>query len=189
MTDFNLWQIPGLALQFLGACFLVANTHLICQFARFCRIRRMAQLTWPGRRPSYYGLFLGLGVVFGILVFVKLILQGRPLVDAFGEGMMLLYYAYLWPMSFRIRRGLYKGGIWTDTVFVRNEAIGGLSWREAKDITLVVIYRLRTSARSLKVPHAHYAEVRRLLRDRIASHQIHFTMKAFDLGSDEREVV
>ena len=70
-----------------------------------------------------------------------------------------------------------------------NAAIGGLSWREAKDITLVVIYRLRTVARPLSVPHKHYAEVRRLLRDRIASHQIHFTMKAFDLGSDEREVV
>ncbi len=102
---------------------------------------------------------------------------------------MLLYYAYLRLMSLRIGRGLYEDGIWTESAFVSYSEIGGLSWREAREITLVVIYRLRTIARSLTVPHARYAEVRRLLRDRIASHDIHFTMKAFDLGADEREVV
>ncbi len=189
MIDIDLTHAPGLALRVLGAGFLVANVHLVYQFIRFYRIRKTALVTWPGRRPAYYGLFLGLGVVFGVLVFVKLIIQQRPAVDVFGEGMMLVYYAYLWPMNFRIGRGLYERGIWTDSTFVPYSEIGGLSWREAKEITLVVIYRLRTVARPLSVPHAHYAEVRRLLRDRIASHDIHFTMKAFDLGSDEREVV
>ena len=189
MGDIDLSHAPGLALKVFGAGFLVANLHLVYQFIRFYRIRSTALVTWPGRRPAYYGFFLGLGVVFGILVFVKLILQQRPPIDVFGEGMMLLYYAYLWPMSFRIGRGLYEDGVWTDVTFVRNAEIGGLSWREGREITLVVIYRLRTVARPLIVPHVHYAEVRRVLRDRIANHDIHFTMKAFDLGGDERDVV
>ena len=112
MTDFSFWQAPGLALRILGAGFLVANVHIIYQFIRFYRLRTTAQLTWPGKRPPYYGFFLGLGVVFGILVFVKLIVQDRPVADAFGEGMMLLYYAYL-ADGFRIGRGLYEGGIFS----------------------------------------------------------------------------
>ena len=44
-------------------------------------------------------------------------------------------------------------------------------------------------ARHLDVPQEHYGEVRRLLRDKIGAHDIHFTGKGFDLGSDEREMV
>ena len=43
--------------------------------------------------------------------------------------------------------------------------------------------------RYLGVPQEHYGEVRRLLRDKIAAHDIHFTGKGFDLGTDERELV
>ena len=53
----------------------------------------------------------------------------------------------------------------------------------------MIIYRLRSLARRLTVPQAHYGEVRRLLRDKIAAHDIHFTGKALDLGADQRDVV
>jgi hypothetical protein len=43
--------------------------------------------------------------------------------------------------------------------------------------------------RYLDVPQEHYGEVRRLLRDKIAAHDIHFTGKGLDLGADEREMV
>jgi hypothetical protein len=109
--------------------------------------------------------------------------------DAFGEGMMLLFYAYLWPMSFRIGRGLYEDGIWVESGFVPYEKIGGLGWREEPEITLVIIYRSRSLAHPLTVPQQHYGEVRRLLRDKIASHDIRFTLKSLDLGGDERERV
>ena len=102
---------------------------------------------------------------------------------------MFVYYAYLMPMSFRIGRGLYENGLWVESGFVPYSQIGGLSWREGQEITLVIIYRLRSLARPLTVPRAHSGEVRRLLRDKIAAHDIHFTFKTLDLGSDERDRV
>ena len=60
---------------------------------------------------------------------------------------------------------------------------------EDPDITLVIIYRLRSLARRPWVPQRHYGEVRRRLLDKITTHDLHFTMKSFDLGGDEREVV
>ncbi len=189
MSEIDVTTVPGVALIGLGVGFLVANLVLIGQFLRSFRYRAKTLVTWPAKKPPHYGVFLGLGVVFGVLVVVKLLVQQRPPGDAFGEEMMLLYYGYLWPMSFRIRRGLYEDGIWTESRFVPYSEIGGLSWREGPEITLVIIYRLRSQARTLNVPQQYYGEVRRLLRDKIASHDIHFTMKSFDLGSDEREVV
>ena len=177
------------ALWVLGAGFLVVNLRLLWRFIRFWRLRSTAQLTWPPRRPRFYGISLALGLVFGILVFVKLVVQSLPPADAFGEGMMFLYYAYAFPFSLKIGHGFYEGGIWADTGFVPYAQIGGLSWREGTDLTLVVIHRTRGLVRRLDVPQARYGEVRRLLRDRIAAHDIHFMGKRFDLGADERDVV
>lgn len=124
-----------------------------------------------------------------MLVFVKLVVQQQPPQRAFGEGMMLVYYACAAPLRVRIGRGLYAGGIWSDGGYVPYSRIGGLSWREEAPITLVIIYRLRSLARRLTVPQAHYGEVRRLLRDKIAAHDIRFTGKTLDLGGDDRDVV
>ncbi len=146
-------------------------------------------MTWPSEKPPLYGWLLALGVVAGVLVFIKLVVQQQPPQRAFGEGMMLLYYAYAVPLRVRIGRGLYAGGIWSDSGYVPYSKIGGLSWREESTITLVIIYRLRSLARRLTVPQAHYGEVRRLLRDKIAAHDIHFTGRALDLGADQRDVI
>ena len=146
-------------------------------------------MTWPGEKPPLYGWLMALGLVAGVLVFVKLVVQQQPPQRAFGEGMMLLYYACAVPLRVRIGRGLYAGGIWSDGGYVPYSRIGGLSWREGATITLVIIYRLRSLARRLTVPHAHYGEVRRLLRDKIAAHDIHFTGKTLDLGTDQRDLV
>jgi hypothetical protein len=108
----------------------------------------------------------------------------------FGEGMMFIYYAYAIQLNIRIGRGLYEDGIWVETGFVRYTEIGGLTWRECDPPTLIVIYRRRQLARRLVVPQLHYGEVRRLLRQRIATHDIHFTGKSLDLGvHDERDDV
>ena len=66
---------------------------------------------------------------------------------------------------------------------------GGLSWRETEhDATLVVISRLRNLARLLKVPGDKYGAARRILRDKIGEHAIHFTGTGLDLGAhDERD--
>jgi hypothetical protein len=52
------------------------------------------------------------------------------------------------------------------------------------------MYRMRNFAKRLVVPEPYYAEARRLLREKIATHDIHFTGKTLDLGHhDERDDV
>lgn len=184
----NVQSILTLTLYALGAGFLIANARLLLEYVRFLRRRRGALLIWPGPKPPYYGMALAIGVILGVLVLYKVVVIHR---QAFGEIMMFVYYAYLMPLSCRIRRGFYEDGIWADTTFVRYEEVGGISWREGEhDVTLIMISRLRNLARRLKVPGDKYGAARRLLRDKIGEHAIHFTGTGLDLGDhDEREVV
>ena len=173
-------------LLLLGAGFLVANARLLLEYARFVRRRRGALLIWPGPRPPYHGMALGLGVVLGVLVFYKIVVSGQ---QAFGEIMMFLYYGYLLPLTRRIRRGFYEEGIWADSAFIPYNEVGGISWREGEHaVSLIVISRLRNLARRLAVPPEHYGAARRLLRDKISDHEIHFSGTGLDLGArDERD--
>lgn len=174
----------------LGIGFLLANLRLLYQFVRFLRLRSSAVLTWPGKRPPYYGLLLGLGAVLGVLIIYKLTVLKLHPIRVFGESMMLVYYGYTLPLSLKIGRGFYEDGIWSDAGFVRYSAIGGLAWREGEQLTLVLLDRVRQFGRRLTVPESYYGAARRLLRDKVAAHHIHFTGKAFDLGvRDERDDV
>jgi hypothetical protein len=174
------------ALLVLGAGFLVANARLIVQYVRFLQLRRSALLTWPSPRPPYYGLALGIGVATGLLMFFKVVVSHQ---QAFGETMMFLYYGYLMPLSRRIGRGFYQDGIWADSTFIPYNEVGGISWREGEhSVSLIVISRLRNLARRLAVPLEHYGAARRLLRDKIGEHEIHFSGTGLDLGAhDERD--
>jgi hypothetical protein len=175
-------------LLLLGCGFLVANAQLLLQYVRYLKRRRRALLTWPGPRPPYYGMVLAIGVVLGVLVFYNIVIahQGQ---QAFGETMMFIYYAYLTPLNRRIARGFYEDGIWADSTFIRYDEVGGISWREGeRSVSLIVIPRLRSLARRLAVPLEHYGAARRLLRDKIGEHAIHFTGAGLDLGfHDERD--
>jgi hypothetical protein len=94
------------------------------------------------------------------------------------------------PLSLKIGRGFYQDGIWSDAGFVPYSAIGGLAWREGEQVTLVLSDRVRQFARKLTVPESYYGAARRVLRDKIAAHDIHFTGKSLDLGAhDERDDV
>jgi hypothetical protein len=174
----------------LGVGFFCANVRLLLQFIRFLKIRSSALLTWPGRRPPFYGLLLGLGAVLGMVIIYKLAVLRFPPSEVFGEAMMLVYYGYAVPLSLRIGRGFYEDGIWSDGGFMPYSSIGGLSWREDKQVTLLLMHRMRAFVRRLVVPESCYAAARRLLRDKIAAHDIHFTGKSLDLGlHDERDDV
>jgi hypothetical protein len=174
------------ALLLLGFGFLIANAKLAYDYVRFLRRRRSALLTWRIPKPPQYTFALGLGVALGLLVFVKLVLIRR---QAFGEAMMFAYYAYFSPMSLTIARGFYEDGIWADNAFIPYQEIGGLSWREDEhQVSLIVISRLRNLARRLNVPGDKYGAARRLLRDKIGEHAIHFAGTGLDLGlHDERD--
>jgi len=173
-------------LLLLGAGFLVANAQLLLEYARFMRRRRGALLIWSSPAPAYDGVSLGLGVVLGVLVFYKVVFTRQ---QAFGEIMMFLYYGYLVPLSRRIRRGFYEDGIWADSAFIPYNEVGGISWRESEhQISLIEISRLRNLAHRLNVPGDKYGAARRLLRDKIGEHAIHFTGTGLDLGlHDERD--
>ena len=182
----NVGTILNTVLLVLGIGFLFANARLVLEYITFLKRRSTALLTWPSPRPPYYGVALAIGAVLGFLVVYKLAVLRQT---AFGEEMMFVYYACLIPLSRRISRGFYEDGIWADTSFIPYNEVGGFSWREGEhQVTLVVISRLRNLARRLIVPVENYSAARRLLRDKIAAHDIHFTGTGLDLGQrDERD--
>jgi hypothetical protein len=173
-------------LLLLGFGFLIANVKLGFDYFQYRKRQRGALLTWRPPKPPHYAFGLGLGVALGVLVFAKIVLLRR---QAFGEVMMFMYYAYCFPMSLTIGRGFYEDGIWAETAFIPYHEIGGISWRESEhQVTLIVISRLRNLARRLIVPGDKYGAARRLLRDKIGEHAIHFTGTGLDLGAhDERD--
>ncbi len=167
----------------LGVGFLIANVRLGVELARWMRRRSTALIIWPARKPPLYGLSLAIGVMLGLLVLLKAYLAWRQTRDllpwlrlfpsyAFGELMMFVYFGYMLPLSTRIARGLYAEGIWTDTAFMPYDQIGGITWREGRTPTLVIISEAKARARRLEVPPPCLAEVRRLLRDKIKSRAI-----------------
>jgi hypothetical protein len=172
----------------LGAGFLVANLRLLLQYVTFMRRRSAALLTWPSPKPPYFALALAMGAALALVVVAKLLVRQTRV---FGEMMMVVYYAGLTPLGRRIRRGFYEDGIWTDSGFIPYNEIGGISWREGEhEVTLFVISRLRNLARRLTVPLDNYGAARKVLREKIARHDIHFTGTGLDLGEhDEREDV
>ena len=174
----------------IGAGFLLINLREFFQYYRFTRLRKSALLTWSGARPPLYRLFLWVGAVLAILVFYKLTILKLHPKYVFGETMMLVYYVYALPLGLKIGRGFYEDGIWSEAGFIPYARIGGLTWREGERTTLVMLYRWRNFARQLVVPEPYYGEARRVLRDKIATHDIHFTGKTLDLGlHDERDDV
>jgi hypothetical protein len=182
------------AFLLLGAGFLVANARLAFEYAQYVKRRRGALLTWRASKPPYFVLQLGIGVLLGLILFynVARLYRGFGVYwQIFGQAMMFLYYAYLFPLTRNIVRGFYEEGIWADSAFIPYHEIGGISWREGEhEVVLIVTSRLRNLARRLIVPGNHYAAARRLLRDKIAKHDIHFSGTGLDLlDHDEREDV
>jgi hypothetical protein len=174
----------------LGLGFLIANLRIGVDTARFLKRRSSAVLTWRGSKPRYYGMQLGLGVVLGLLLVYDALVLHRPAPQLFGVAMMFLYYGYALPLSLRIGRGFYADGIWADTGFIPYGKIGAVTWREGREPSLIIVSRLRSLARRLPVPSIHYGAARRLLRDKIAAHDIQLMHTGLELGAhDERDDV
>ena len=181
----------------LGAGFFIANVRLAFEYASYVKRRSGALLTWRGPKPPYYVMQLAIGVFLGVILIYNVartyrLYQGFRIDSRiFGQSMMFLYYAYLFPISRSIARGFYEDGIWADSAFIQYNEIGGISWREGEhQVALLITSRLRNLARRLAVPGDQYAAARRLLRDKIARHDIHFSGTGLDLlNHDEREDV
>jgi hypothetical protein len=64
-----------------------------------------------------------------------------------------------------------------------------VSWKEEGPITLILISRFRQIARRLEIPGHLYGQARRLLRDKIKAHDVHFGA-GLNLGSrDETDAI
>lgn len=188
MESMDIRPVLSAVLLLFGIGFLIANLRVAFDLIRFVRRRRQALLIWPGREPPYYRLMLGIGVILGLLIIIKLAFLPRTPKQLFGEGMMFVYYACAVPLTRLIGRGFYEDGIWAENGFMPYQQIGGITWREGEQLTLLLISRLKQMARPLIVPSAYYGAARRLLRDKIAAHDISFS-GGLDLGHDEREDV
>src|SRR5258706_1703352 len=189
-----LVEVAPRILLVLGIGYLIANLRIGLDTFRFLKRRSSAILTWRGSRPRYYGTQLGLGVILGVLLVYdadRLIRAHQDVAaQLFGVGMMFVYYGYAMPLSLKIGRGFYADGIWSESGFVPYWKIGAVSWKEGKDPALVIVSRLRSLARRLTVPGIHYAAARRLLRDKIAAHDIQLMHTGLELGAhDERDDV
>ena len=177
------WLAPRLLLLF-GIGFLIANVVVASELVRYHRMKRAVLLVWSRPKPRYYWANLLLGVILGLLIVAEILLK-RPMYSLFGEAMMFVYYLCLFPLRTRIERGFFELGIWSDGGFMRWSEISAISWKEDKQITLILVSNARNLARRLDVPVSRYGEARRLLRDRIKSHDLNITGIGLDLGSRE----
>jgi len=182
------WLAPRLLLMF-GVGFLVANIRLGAALWAYRRRSRSAMLVWEGARPKYYGFSLVLGAVLFVLLVVEAVVIRRSPWSIFGEAMMVLYYAYAFPLSTRIRRGFYGDGVWSDAGFMKWSEISAVSWKEGAPITLLLLSHARHVARRLEIPGHLYGQARRLLRDKIKAHDIHMGGAGLELGREERDAV
>jgi hypothetical protein len=179
----------GTLMFLFGVGFLAANlvTAYVC--VRDWRLVSQSILAWRMPPPRFASLPVLISVGLGVLIVYKLVVLQWPVWRLFGEGMMLTYYGYLYPLSLRLKRGFFEAGVRFDRGFARWGDITGMTWRREGLPVLVVAYRRRRAGR-LSVPLEHLGAARRVLRDRIAAHQIHFSPGPLDLGGhDERRDV
>ena len=177
------WLAPRVLLLF-GVGFLIATIVVAIELVQYHRSKRASLLIWPRPKPRYYWANILLGVILGLLLIAEILLR-RPMYSLFGEAMMFVYYMFLFPLRTKIPRGFYESGVWSDVGFVRWSDISAISWKEEKQLTLLLVSKAKNVARRLGVPVERYGEARRLLRDRIKTHDLNITGIGLDLGSRE----
>ena len=104
-----------LSLSFVGLAILFAvwNALMLTRYLRYRQVARGAVLTWERRRPWYFSLCLGIGFFMLALTILSTAMQ-RPILVIVAEGLMAIFYTVVFPLSFRIRKGFYASGIWTE---------------------------------------------------------------------------
>lgn len=160
------------ALVALGALFVIVNLRVSYELLAWWRLRRDVVLTWPSPKPPFFAINLAIGVMLGVILLITAYRMPGSVSSLFGVSMMFTYYGYLLPLSVRIKRGLYRDGIWTDSGYMPYREMGGLTWKSGD--TLILASRQKTLARRLTVPGPHLGEVRHLLREAIGRHTIEF---------------
>jgi hypothetical protein len=169
-----------------GGGFLFAILLIMADVWRFRQRRPMALLTWLPPRPKPAILSRLIAVGLAAVLFYKLVILRWPVAAVFGEGMMFLYFAIWYPLSFTVAKGFYEHGVWLERRFVKYGDITGITWREDPNPTLLVVVGHKQMASHVAVPLEFYAEARKILRDRINADQLHMGKPLLDLGGHDR---
>ena len=165
-----MFNILDVAFVGLAVLFTIWNTVTLARYALYRRLASTAELTWRPARPWFYNFCLGIGFFMVSLTAVSLFVLHRPILATVAQALMAFYYTVVFPLSFRIQRGFYKQGIWSERAFVPYENVRRLSWREEPDIVLVVMKETELTGQSyarLEVPGDRYGEARRILASHI----------------------
>ncbi len=166
--------IISLGLLGLGIYFSVLLIRGFAGYLRFCRVRPTAVLTWPGRRPRYFPLLLGLGVVSAALTVIHS-WRAFPFHHVYSQAVMAVYFILMVPLSARINLGLYRDGVWADTGFLPYRSIARMAFREApesREVILVLLPRGRSGPFRLPVPREDYGAVRKVLEEKVRAHLV-----------------
>jgi hypothetical protein len=161
-----------LTLSLLGVAvyFSVLILRGLTWYARFRRVRETALVTWPGPRPAHFPFLILLG---GFAAFVA-VLNGYldyPFHKVYSQASIALYFIGVLPLMASIPVGFYGEGIWSEGGFLPYDQIRRLTFREGPDLVLLLLPR-RGGALRLPVPPAEYGAVRRILGDKVRSHDL-----------------
>lgn len=167
-------NILGLSFVALSALFTVWNAVYLTRYLAYRRVASSAELTWLPTRPWFFNLCLGIGFFLLSMTFITIFVLRRPPLSIIAQGLMAIFYTVLFPLSFRIRRGLYESGIWTEQGFVPFERIRSLSWLERPEIVLMAKTEglLGSGYARLRVPGEFYGQARRILARHIDDNKL-----------------
>jgi hypothetical protein len=181
-------ELLTLSFAAFAALFTVWNALYLTRYLAYRRIAASAELTWLPPRPWFYNLCLAIGFFMVTLTLLSLFLLHRPPLTVGAQTLMALYYTVVFPLSFRIRRGLYLSGIWTERSFVPYARIRSLNWLEKPHVVLIVETEgglLGGSYARLFVPGELYGQARRILGEHVENRTL--SMEKSILGLDDSE--
>lgn len=162
-------NILGLSFVALAALFTVWNAVYLVRYLTYRRIAPTAELTWLPKRPWFFNMCLGIGFFLLTMTLITVFVLKRPPLSIIAQGLMAVFYTVLFPLSFWIRRGFYKNGIWTEQGFVPFKKIRNLSWLEKPEIVLIAKTEgvVGNGYARLRVPGDFYGQARRILAGHI----------------------
>lgn len=170
----------------LAVLFVVWNGLLITRYVRYRQVARDAVLVWESPRPWYFNLCLGIGFFMAILAGLSAFVLRRPMLVVTAQGLMALFYTVVFPLSFRIRRGFYRSGVWAERKFIPYRHIRWLGWKEAPNVVLALRAqgRLHEHYAFLRVPGEYFGQARRILADSIDEHELRLETSVLGLEPD-----
>ena len=98
-------------------------------YARYLRLLPTAAVTWPRGVQRYGALSPRSGVLAAAVTLLNARL-GRPLHHVYGQAAMTVYFLGMGPLLSRIRRGVYRDGVFADRGFTRGG--GSRGWRSSR---------------------------------------------------------